>query len=68
MWGVWGIEFCPLRGSFMPPSELAANTAGCSPGVWHSLQDTAERLRAVEEHLLEGRAYLAARSTLRDMF
>ncbi|EFN56382.1 hypothetical protein CHLNCDRAFT_144919 [Chlorella variabilis] len=31
-------------------------------------QDTAERLRAVEEHLLEGRAYLAARSTLRDMF
>ena len=32
------------------------------------LQDTAERLRAAEQQILEGRSYLAARSTLRDMF
>lgn len=31
-------------------------------------QDTGERLRASEELILEGRNYLAARSTLRDMF
>ncbi|KAL4448385.1 hypothetical protein ABPG75_005604 [Micractinium tetrahymenae] len=31
-------------------------------------QDTGERLRAAEELILEGRNYLAARSTLRDMF
>lgn len=31
-------------------------------------QDTSERLRVVEEHMTKGRAYLAARSTLRDMF
>ncbi|KAL4857698.1 hypothetical protein ACK3TF_002126 [Chlorella vulgaris] len=31
-------------------------------------QDTSERLRVVEEHMIKGRAYLAARSTLRDMF
>jgi hypothetical protein len=32
------------------------------------VQDTSERLRVVEEHMTKGRAYLAARSTLRDMF
>ena len=32
------------------------------------LQSTAERLRAAEELVLEGRAWLAARSTLRDAF
>jgi len=31
-------------------------------------RSTAERLRASEELVLEGRAYLAARSTLRDTF
>lgn len=31
-------------------------------------RDTGERLRAAEELILEGRSYLAARSTLRDMF
>ncbi|KAL4433228.1 hypothetical protein ABPG77_003276 [Micractinium sp. CCAP 211/92] len=31
-------------------------------------RDTGERLRAAEELVLEGRSYLAARSTLRDMF
>ena len=32
------------------------------------MRDSAERLRAAEELILEGRSYLAARSTLRDLF
>lgn len=31
-------------------------------------RSTGERLRAAEQLVLEGRAYLAARSTLRDTF
>jgi hypothetical protein len=38
------------------------------PPPFAAAQDTAERLRAAEQQILEGRSYLAARSTLRDMF
>ena len=52
-------SFCLLRGSeTTPETRLAAMVA----------RSTGERLRLAEASVLEGRNYLAARSTLRDMF
>lgn len=48
--------------------QMRCHMLTCLPAVLDGVQDTGERLRAAEELILEGRSYLAARSTLRDMF
>ena len=49
-------------------TAIVAVPAGPAALAAPAAQDTAERLRAAEQQILEGRSYLAARSTLRDMF
>lgn len=64
-----------MRGSTRSQMQWHPNAAllhmshgRCRPACFQCLQDTGERLAAAEALILEGRNYLAARSTLRDAF
>lgn len=55
-------------GALALPLRCRRSCTPCASASTHPRpQSTAERLRAAEELILEGRNYLAARSTLKDI-